>query len=368
MPRPTLPTHFKDMRTYPVQLTKTTEEQLKEHMLHASETYDEKVKVLLDEQRRMLDILAYENPYMSHSWRKGSPERRFKHGYDALKLSEDKVDQDMWCYNIARDFEMCVKEFKWNDEWVHDFRYKIEQTRETMRENSKQIKEQDELTFELARKNWMEKDAEWIARENLRKEHVYHKPKSYFIELFKRDKDAERFYDGQIPNYHETCEFCIHDKIVREAYEEKARKDAEEYERLREEQEEEYRRKEEEERKRREAPVERKEHKCEACNYKTMDSAMFRIHLMSKEHIQTEKQKNLYCEACDHQCRCKIEYEAHIRTSKHKKNTGEKQEPTVYTCEACAYSTPFKHHFDNHTKSKKHQDKMTQEVVIPTTA
>ncbi len=353
------------MRTYPCLVTKTTEEQLKEHMMKANEIYDTRVQPHLDEQRRILNILAYENPYKKHSWRRGHPERRFKHGYDTNTLTEEGFEERTWVYNIARELGWCIAEYKWEDQWVHDFQYKIQNTRELMRDNDAQIKEQDEMTFQLAKKEWMEQDAVWIAREKLRKNHEHHEPKSYYIDLFAKDKDAERHYDGKIPDNEDTCEFCINDKRLREIQEEARRKADEEYERLREEADQEHRRREEE--KKNQKPVKLTLHECKVCEYKTMDSAMFRIHLMSREHLQREKQKNLFCEHCDYQCRGKLEYEAHIRTTKHKKNAGELDGPTTYTCEACEYSTAFRHHYENHVRSRRHMDRTTQEVVVPTT-
>lgn len=370
MPRPTLPKHFASMRTYAVELTKTTEEELKDHLFQAVERYDERIQDELDEQRRILNILAYENPYTRHNWRKGRPDRKYEKGHDVTKISEEKLEKSYWITNIERDFFTCTEHFKWTDDWVHDFRYKIESKRDMYRENQREIIDQDELTYQLARKEWMETDAEWITRENLHKAHLHHKPKSYYIELFKKDKGAERFYKGIIPDYEDTCEFCIHDRIVREAREEKARKEQEEYERLIEESRLEYERqqKEKERKKQEQLQVERIEQVCEMCNYKSKDTAMFRLHMMSKEHQQRIKQKELYCKACDHQCRTIIEYEAHIGTNKHKKNAGlVSTEPTTYECHVCNFSSQFKHHYENHLKSKKHQKACVQEVTLPTT-
>ena len=360
------------MRSYKVHVTKTTEESIKEHMFKMSELYDAHNQPFFDEQTRILEILRYRNPYTEHNWRYGPPERRFKNGFDITKLSLDTVDKEheeqRWHINVEYDFNKCMNHFKWNEEWATDFQYKIEQTRQQRTDNGNEIRTLDETTFYLAKTRWMEEDAVWIAREKLKVSHRDHHPREYYIELFKKDKEIEKGYAsrGGIPDNEDTCEFCIHDKIVREANAEKTRKADEEYERLREEADEEHRRQ-EEERKAKQKPIQLKEHKCETCNYKTMDGAMYRIHLMSREHLQLEKQKNLFCEHCDHQCRGRLEFEAHIRTSKHKKNAGELDGPTTYTCEACEYSTHFKHHYENHIRSKRHTDKTTQEVVVPTT-
>lgn len=369
MPRTSLPTHFKEMRTYPVQLTKTTEEDLKSHMKSMCESYQAKVQPELNEQSRILNLLTHENnPYKNHKWRKGHPERRFKSGFDQNNITEEKADQLYASLNVERDFRMCLREFKWTDDWVVEFNRRVDDTRDRIRRNIAEIKDLDELMFYCAKKQWEDSDAEWIAREKMRKSHVHHKPKSYYIQLFKIDKDAERYHQGVIPDNEDTCEFCIQEKKVNEAREEAMRKEEEEYERQCEELREEERRR-EEERKKQEKPVELKEHTCEYCNFKTMYEAVFRAHTMTQDHERIVKQKQLYCKHCDHQCRNNIEYENHIRTNKHKKNAGlVSTEPSVFECEACGYSSVFKHHYENHIKSKKHQQKMSQEVVVPTTA
>lgn len=332
-----------------------------------SEAYEARVQPFIDEQNRILNILTTSNPYKNYNWRKGQPERKYENGYDVRRLREEDVEEHDWAYNVGRDFVWCLSEFKWQDDWVGNFEYTIDRMRNTMRSNTEEIKTLDYILFQTAKREWEEADAEWIANEKLRKEHAHHKPKAYYIEWFAKDKDAEQWYKGVIPDNEDTCKFCIMEKKQNEEYEERMRVEREELERLRREEEEEDRRLEEERRKN-QKPIELKEHKCEHCNYKTMYEAVFRVHLMSKEHKQNEKQQNLYCKACDHQCRGKIEYEHHLGTTKHKKNAGIiSAEPTNYTCEACNYTTQFKHHYENHLKSKKHLKASTQEVEVPTT-
>lgn len=354
MPRPTLPTHFKDMRTYSVQLTKTTEEDLKEHMKSSCERYEMVVREEIDEQNRILRILTDTNPYSNSKWRKGRPERIYERGYDRRSVREEDLPQREWVVYLAREFGWCMREFKWEDEWAIDFAYTIERLNSMRTGNVEEIKTLDHVLYHRAEREWKQADAEWIMYDEKRKAHQSHRPKSYYIHLFTIDKDAEAFYKGTVPDDEDTCELCIAEKKHREEREEVQRA----YERQQKEEERAY--EEERQAERRVCRVNSQphtlsEHTCELCTYTTTSEKLFDIHLTTKAHQQKERQEELYCTACSCQCRTKLEYDHHLGTTKHKKNAGlVPTEPMTYSCEACAYSTQFKHHYDNHTKSKKH--------------
>lgn len=352
-----MPTYFKDMGSYPVLLTKTTEEELKEHFKKASELYMERIQPDIDEQRRLLKMLYNENPYKQRNWRKGKPERLYENGFDRHQLKEEDAKGREWKACLWRDFRWCIDVYEWKEDWVVPFDQMMRKAHEIYKNNVEEIKHMDLLCFEIAKRNWEVEDAVWIAKQKLKKSHEDHKPKSYWRELFATDKKSEEWYNGVIPDNEDTCEFCMEEKRISDERDEKMRLEDEEQER----EEEEKRLKREEERKQRKAE-ECKEQTCELCDYTSNYTSIFDLHMTSREHLANVKQQKLYCTVCEYQCRNQMEHAHHIGTNKHKKKAGlVSKEPVEFVCLCCEYTSQFKQHYENHMKSKKHQKKMDEQ-------
>ena len=360
MPRPTMPTYFKNMESYSVQLTKTSEEDLKEHFCKSSERYTAKVEADIDEQRRLLKMLYNENPYNQKNWRKGSPERLYKDGFDKKSLRDEKANELKWQLDIQRDFKWAMDVYKWEEDWAVELMQFIYRSTERYKSNFDEIKHMDLLCFETAKQNWEVEDAEWITNQKLKKAHESHKPKSYWIDLFATDKQSEKWCKGVIPDNEDTCKFCIEEKRISDEREEKMRLEEEQQEREEEERREERRLLEEEKKRQRQA-VELITQQCKECNYTTNHSAMYQIHITSKQHLINIKKQSLFCKACEHQSRTEIEHAHHLTTTKHKKNTGlVDPEPEEYHCKCCDYKTPLKQNMAIHMKSKKHKTNVAE--------
>lgn len=370
MPRPTLPVHFKNFETYPVRLTQTTEEELKKHYEEMCSNYEPYSREVMSRLQDALSDLRSENPYIHCNWRKRTPERKYEKGHEWDDLTEDKVDIMNRFNSMRRELKACVSFFKWEDDWVNAYLYYEEQHRTTLKDTQQQLVRLDEQHWKNAKTQWETEDAEWIADRKLYKDHTsFHKPKSYYEEQMKKDPAARDWYErqGGVPNYEETCKYCIHDKQERDKIEERVRKEMEEAERYEEERKERERKQQEEEEKNRK-PVEYKDHHCEVCDYHTVHGAVFRVHMTSKDHERKAKFKSWYCEKCEQQCRNQNEYDYHITTRKHKKACGELEEQGDFHCECCNYTTPIKQNYHIHLKSKKHQENMkSQSVEVPTT-
>ena len=387
MPRQSLPSHLKNLKTYGVLLTQTTEEDLLKHLQEASKRYESHWQGYYDKLNGIVQDLHDRNPYRKHNWRKGSPERRYKNGWewnDFAVDDDDKMKAYYWIFDIRHDLKRCGDEFKWGEkddeigQWYRDFEYQVGRLISNLHETEKELKWVDERNFASAKKEWETEDAEWIDYQKRLKEHQMHRSRQAWLELFARDKESQEWYikrnggDG-IPNTDETCEFCIRKKKQDEEYE--ARRKVEEAERLAEEERyrqerEEAERRKAEERQRKWAEMNAVLYTCEDCDFSTRNKWNYENHLDSKQHAHVVKQKSLFCKQCQVQCRTQMEYDHHVSTNKHKKAIGEVKEK-VWRCEACDYTASLKHHYENHCKSKKHQEKVrlatgVDEVQIPT--
>lgn len=351
MPRPTLPSHLKNTKTYEVLLTQTTEEDLLKHFQEASETYEARWRFYYDRLDMLVQQHFNHNVYRKHNWRKGFPKRMIRGGYEWIH--NDDYEGYSWLWDIFHDLRRCDLEFKWNQqEWFVEFYGLVDKRLDMLSSCVEELKRYDERNFETAKKEWEESDAEWIASEEKRKAHASHKPREYYIELFKQDKDAERWYKGIIPDNEETCELCIKEKKDKEEWEQKQREEEEREQQERDEFE-----------KARVKPQQQQvqtptlNYHCEDCDYHTTSKFQYERHMSSRDHINLIKRKSWYCETCQIQCRNQIEYDHHITTKKHKKAIGE-HTAIVYRCEACDYTAKLKHHYDNHCLSKSHTQKI----------
>lgn len=364
MPREYLPTHLKSIKTMEVQLTKTTEEDLWKHFLHRFSNIEDEYRFIHERLNKSIEYLYNNNPYYRHNFRKhGNPERVYG-CMEWLNPNFESGDLQLyWSYfDLRSDLKRCISEFKWLDNETKSIEcgnmmYVIDRLLDQTKEKQKELDELDKARLQEAKNDWLEEDKEWIEEQKLRKAHSGHHPKEWYVELFKKDKEAERWYKGEIPNYHETCKYCIADFDYKKKVEERLKQ--EEEERLEADRRwlEEQQKKREEER-----PKNRTLHTCEECNFKTYNKFNYDDHLESREHKQKTKCKEMYCECCKIQCRTLIEYTHHLNTTKHKKNAGTFEEEKLY-CECCDYTATTKQNLQIHFKSKKHQQKM-QEVSV----
>lgn len=347
---------MKEIKTYPVLLTKTDKEELKEYYTKLNQIYEARFQPYLDMVRSACDSLVTNNPYAKHNWRKGLAKRLYKTGHEWNRIKdENEITLYEWITYAKRDLRWCVDEFKWDDAWVQPTFQLIDRCMDSLNDTQRELLWRDEQLWSLAKHRWEKEDATWITRNELKKSHESHKPKSFYIELFKTDKDAEKWYDGVVPDNEDTCEFCIEEKRIDQEREEKMRLEEEQQEQEEEELRLE-RRKLAEEKERQKQSVELVKQHCEVCDYTTHHGAIYQIHLTSKPHLINVKKQGLYCKTCDHQSRTEIEHAHHLSTTKHKRNTGVvAAEPDEYSCESCEYTTHCKQHYENHLKSKKHK-------------
>lgn len=362
MPRASLHPRMKNCESYDVNITQTTEEDLLNHLKKASEEYEERWQAHYDKLHLVVERQHDHNPYRKCNWRKGSPERKYEKGWEWNQWHhEDTAGRDHyhWLFRIRHDLVLCNREFKWSDnkeleKWYSEFDYFTERCLNTINSTEEELRWIDCMNYGSAKKAWEEEDAEWIELQKMKKEHNFHKPKQYYINLFARDKQAQAWYEarGGIPNHEETCELCKQEKKELELREEQERA----Y--IQEQQQEEQRLKAEREAKQaRAAKVSCKQYHCEDCDFHTTIKFAYDDHLLSREHIKCIHAKKWHCIACNFHARSDPEYQHHLTTKKHQSG-GIKQ--TEWRCEACDYTATQKGHYETHCRSKKHLQKCEQ--------
>ena len=345
MPRHTLPSHLKNLKTYDVALTQTSEDDLYDHFVSKCQNYESLVQSFRTDLSAALEDIRDVNPYLNHNWRKGAPDRVYPTGCEWMNVdieSERYLDKFWFLSRLQQDFLICNKEFKWSsnvnkEEFCNEFEFMMYRYIEQIKSDQQELVMYDTIHFNEAKKKWMEKDAEWIENDKKRKDHRYHKPKQFYIDLFKQDPDAIQFYKGIIPDNEETCEFCMHEKTLREERERKENEEQEINEEINDNEQ-----------------KQRTIMHCEDCNYTTDSLYCFNLHCSGKEHNITIKQKRLYCKVCNILCRTNIEYANHIITHKHKIKSGEIQDNPNY-CKVCDYTATTTSNLSTHFKSKKHR-------------
>ena len=345
MPRHTLPSCIKSLMTYEVQLTKTTEEELLEFFLSKKDKIQE-LEPYMEKLDNHIEKLFQQNPYCSHDWRVGPPER-----IESLDWLGDiqQVEKYFSFFNFRNDLKLCFKEFKWDNEELSQFFYTYDTLIQTQLERQKQFNELEKLRYDEAKRIWEENNKDWIERKKLEREHQSHKPRQYYIELFKVDKYAEERYGGVIPNHEETCSLCKANIEMKRQQEEAERRYLEEQQRENQRYEEEKLAKLQKEKEQR-GPF--KTYDCECCNYHTGIKVLFDDHIKTTEH----KSKSRYCSICQTQCRSDMDYQHHIGSRKHKIQTGEiKNDDETLFCECCNHTSTTKQNHQTHLSSNKHK-------------
>jgi len=359
MPRVALHSALKNLRTYEVLLTETTQEELWEHFSRFFSTYKERFSVYIDMVTEKDHEIYCKNPFLRNHWRNGSPEMLYqdKHPAPFLLDTEDGFENYDRFRLAMRDLEYCMKYLHWNDDeeykalckqWVEEYQEHTKLLRSAMEE----LARTELAAFQTAKRRWEEDDKEWILLQKSKQEHSRHHPRSYWVELFATDEWAKRRYDGIIPDNEETCEMCK-SEIARKANETRLF-----HLRLQQEKEED-----EEWLRQHKAKKELRnfiptiQHECKLCEFQTENGEFYDLHLTSKDHVSRVRLNALRCNACSTQCTSQKAYDAHCGTAKHKKIVNDGSEKK-FVCEPCNYTTDLKQRYDQHCATQKHVNKV----------
>jgi len=356
MPRQSINPRAKSMMTFNVNITQNTEEELYKHLMNKLE----EISVIFDEARRrqdaMVDLVFSENPYANFSWRYSVPKR--------IEFLEWTKHEEKWyeftknLMELKHDLQLCITIFKWDERADGpELEYKL--TRLTL-DYEDEFNRYERMRYSQSKKEWEERDADWIREKKELTQHESHHPLEYHIEKCK-DIDYLKwtFRDGIIKSTEiDTCKHCIKAQEWRAGEPERKRLQ-EEKERVEEERLEESNRKwrEEQEQRRKELLDSKHLYECKICNFKTYDDTAWELHEETKAHLKLVELKSLYCETCQIQSRNATEHAIHKQSKKHKINVGEIEKQIEFKCEACNYSSPLKQNYEKHCLSKQHKNK-----------
>jgi hypothetical protein len=331
---------------------------------HIQELY-EKYKVKYDKIVNV-ELDSETNMYKTYNWRLGEPSRFWKKNADQWYLS-DVLEQDReriqaeWfqIYQIWADFMICDRKerhevFSEKECW-NDMVYNAGKIHGFMKDTYDTIALYENMAYEEAKREWKQKDKDWIREQEEKKDHKQHPviqlPSTMFLDVepepypehpLRHDciyckrhwEEMKSRYERTVQIWNEHKQEQIEWEMNNKLQEEKRRKEREE------------RAKEYELRLASLPPVNLH---CEHCNFEADDDDDLENHNESEEH----KEKLRFCKYCNLQCPSEYAYKNHLETTKHKKNAGLIESgPKVYKCKDCEYETITKANFERHCYSK----------------
>jgi hypothetical protein len=355
MPRQSIVPSAKDIISFNVNITQTTEEQIWENLKNKLA----EIHILFEEartrQNEMVNLVFSSNPYENCNWRNKQPKR--------IEFLEWTRGENKWydfmrsIFEIKHDIKLCLDVFSWwetKPEEASELEYEmIKLDLDYQRE----FENYEKMRYMEAKKNWEIRDAVWIAEKKARDNHnLNHKSEEGWKSVEKRIKEGYWTYDDPleviIKNTRDPmCKYCIEQNKFDKECEEKQRI-LEEHHRI---SEEEWKLQKEVERKRQ--IEERELYKCKCCEFETYDENAWDKHEDSKQHKKLLELKKIFCESCEVQCRNQTEFSIHIQTKKHKIATGKIQKQVDFKCEGCDYITQLKQNFEKHLLTKSHIEK-----------
>ena len=343
MPRVSLPSSLKHLKTFQVILSETNEDELRSHFNTLFNIFEAKKYVYENRVSMAVNVFLDGNPYLKNDWKKGKPKRPFKESLAWFGENEAEIAEYMGFNQLLSDLITIKKNYNWDD--LDNMIFELEKFTNYMRTNQNDLAQLENYKYNYAKNKFEDENKEWIDEQKLIHQHsTEHK---YCFMLQVREKQGE-----DISEFLE-CKYC---KIQYDKDVERFNK-AEEYQRKANEAWEmanAHRLVNNEENK-----VEKKTDKlevqlhCEDCDFKTYYQNYFDIHLDEPMHKQAINRKALYCNFCECQSRTQKEYDNHILTKKHSNNVNGK---TEYFCEKCNYKTLLKNLYDQHCETKKHKE------------
>jgi len=371
MPRHTLDSWVRKLKTMTVLLTKNTEEDIYNHMVKMYEKAEE----LFEKYEMKYDNIMKEfdneenHMYAKYNWRQGDPSRFWLNNAERWYLVDVNEDEKetvlrdffLVTYDIWADFMICDKYANhWNEEkseWKDMFK-DVERIRNILTSHCDLIKCYEAMDFIKFKSRWQQEDKEWIRDNELLKEHKQNHPKIELPSTTNIDLIPDEY--PSVP-LRDDCKYCKkHWEDTKSRYEtvvkiwEKNRQEYMEWKR----QEAWEKQKYEEDRKMKQEIynewIKKKESldlHCKHCDFQAEDELDLEEHNKTEEH----KKKSRYCNICQLQCRNDADYKYHVETIKHKKNAGLIEKVKVYKCSHCDYQTTIKCNFEKHIVNKNHQ-------------
>ncbi len=367
MPRPVIPEVCKKMRTMDVNITKTTEEEIMNHMTDQFDKFCEEASEIKQKQSEFIDFI-YDTAYKGVSWRTKKPKR-----YEWDDWMSGKTDYNtmiMKHFDYKFDLKLCLEAFNTDPEFDiemdvvyfevhHKNTYDLDVPFYFKMIEAQRYKESEEA--------WKIRDADWIRTEAEKSVHkAKHHSLDYWTAKYEEDKikwESDDIFQRREPNYltekysklestrDSKCKYCVKEIEDEKQFAARQAKQETEFE------ESERQWKEQKEAERKQELESRHLYKCELCKYETYDEQSWESHEESKDHKKIQDLRKYFCSDCEVQCRNQMEYNIHIQTKKHKIKIGEIEKQTQFVCTACSYVTNLKQNYDKHILTKSHIEK-----------
>jgi len=414
MPRHTLDKWTYKLKTIDVCITQHKEDDIYNHMVKMHDRIQELYKKYRAKYDQIINIEldSETNMYKTYNWRQGDPSRFWKKNADSW-YAVDVPEQDRelveaeWfqIYQIWADFKICD-----NPEYHNDWLYEKEDWKDMVHETDKihgfmknsyeTITLYEYMAYEEAKREWKQKDKDWIEEQERKKEHKKHpliqlpsvtnldvEPELYPSQPLRDDcMYCKQHWEEMKPKYELAIQIWSKNKQEEIEWENQTKLEDEKIRKERERKTKEY-----EQWSAKQEPVdlhcheceykaknvrdlenhnESEQHKkkliyCKVCSLQCRSEYDYNNHISSQKHCKKEEdlkrdtdseKKARYCEVCEIQCRNAKEYEHHLDTTKHKKNAGLIEKVKVYKCSKCDYQTTIKCNYEKHIVNKKHQE------------
>lgn len=323
-----MPSQLKNMHTMEVLLTQTTEDEVRSHITNLFLAFENSKDKYTKRISSVVEYFLDNNPYLTHNWKKGKPNRLHKEIGSWFGYDEDERQEYSKFSQLNHDILLISKNYGWDE--LFDIKYSLERFNSHIHTAQEDILKLENMCFIQAKKKFEEENKDWIEEQEQIKRHKASHLSGY--ELRKKEEEG-----GDIQEYLE-CKYCKLDyekdlELTKKVREYEANKPQinfvyEEPTKI-------------------EPQVKLPEIKCEDCGYKTTNKRIFEDHFKLQEH----KLASWYCKICEVQSRTELEYKNHITTKKHERKVNGDHE---YVCEKCDYKTLLKSLFDQHNATKKH--------------
>jgi hypothetical protein len=413
MPRHTLDSWVRKLRTIDVLLTKHKEEDIYNHMVKMYNKYQELFEKYETKKDNIMKEFDNEENHMYkvYNWKLGDPSRFWLKNADEwylVDVPEDekqtvRIEYMFFFFEIWADFMVCDK---YSEEWGEEkpewssMVADVERCHGIIKNVSETIKLYEEMDFCKYKALFEKENKDWIESENLRKEHKKNHPKIELPNPTNLEKEPEPYPTEPL------VKDCIHCKEhleeTKSRYDRavelwlKNKQEDDDYKRQQELEDEKKRLKREKAVKNLIACFDMKEeldcdicsftakdtyelyehrnspsHKkncryCKVCNHQSRTDDEYDQHCQTLKHINKENgieevektkediKKSRYCEICSLQCRNDADYSHHLTTLKHKKNAGLIEKVKIYKCTHCDYQTTIKCNYEKHIVAKNH--------------
>lgn len=378
MPRPVVPVECKEIRTMKVNITQTTQEELKTHLDNLFVKYCKEADEIKRKQNELIDYV-YHEAYKNFCWREKKPRRiKWDEWMNGNEGYYSKIIMEHFDYR--HDLRLYLKAFNTDPDFDIDFDetlYEITNKYTYDYDIPEEFKLYEQIRYKESEAEWKIRDADWIAEkeaksscwnnhktierqisdyEGIIKQIKYLQAQEFVSGFLKYEQEKlESLFPNGIKNLvdlsNSECKYCIalkEQNLISEQRrkEREAKQEAEEQRRIK--AEEEWLKQKELEKETREA------YECELCHYKTYNDAEYEKHEESKEHKKMEELRKYYCSDCDIQTRNQMELNIHKQTMKHKIRIGEIEKQTDFKCEVCNYETKLKQNWEKHILTKTH--------------